>query len=69
MVNSWIESTREYTKDGQYSVPKKGTPEHDAVSEIQKRHEELKLEIPVVTKKEEIGEIVNYAFLGPSTPR
>jgi hypothetical protein len=58
MVNSWIQSIKEYTKDGKYSVPKKGTPQHDAVSEIQKRLKGLKLEIPVVAKKEEVVEVI-----------
>jgi len=57
MVNSWIQSIKEYTKDTKYSVPKKGTVEHDAVTEIQKRLKGLKLEIPVVVK-EEVVEVV-----------
>jgi hypothetical protein len=55
MVNSWVQSIKEYTKDTKYAVPKKGTVEHDAVTEIQKRLKGLKLEIPVVVKEEVVA--------------
>jgi transposase len=65
MVNTWIDAIREYSKDGKkYAVPKKNTPEHDAVTEIQKRLKGLKLEIPPVVTKEEIALAVV-----PKTPK
>ena len=41
MPNSWINAIREYNQDKKYTVPKKGTPEHDAVKAIQSKNKEM----------------------------
>ena len=41
MVNSWISAIKEYNQDKKYSVPKKGTPEYDAVKLIQTKNKEM----------------------------
>ena len=46
MVNSWISAIKEYNKDNKYTVPKKGTPQYDAVKMIQEKNKQMISSVP-----------------------
>ena len=47
MPNSWINAIREYNQDKKYTVPKKGSPEYDAVKVIQQKNKEMVSSVPI----------------------
>ena len=47
MVNSWIQAIQEFYQDKKYSVPRKGTPEYDAIKQIQLKNKEMVSSVPV----------------------
>jgi len=50
MVNSWIQAIQEFNQDKKYSVPKKGTPEFDAIKLIQLRIKESSVPVKETVK-------------------
>ena len=62
MPNSWINAITEYNQDKKYVVPKKGTPEHDAVKVIQQKNKEM---IGSVVKQPVVKPVVKKTVVKP----
>jgi len=57
MPNSWVKSIQEFYKDKKYSVPRKGSPEYDAIKLIQTKNKEMISSVPIPVVKETVKRV------------